>query len=103
MVRTLAVAFGGVFGFLVHRELIGPFGLVLVDAALHVPAGEVAAVGAGEGARAEAAYRGALLVAVVDVAGVEGGLFCAGVIERGADGALPCGFGDVVACAGSRC
>jgi hypothetical protein len=30
------------------------------------------------------------------MAGVEGGLFCAGIFERESNGTLPRGFGDVV-------
>jgi hypothetical protein len=83
-------------GFLEHGELIGPDGLVFVDAGFHVPAGKVSAIGAGESAGSETADGGALPETVVDVAGVEGGLFCAGIFEGLTDGALPGGFGDVV-------
>src|SRR5690242_937662 len=84
------------FGFLEHRKLIGPDGLVFVDSGFHVPAREVAAIRAGECASAEATDRGPLPQAVVYVAGVERGLFCAGVFEGLADGALPGGLRDVV-------
>jgi len=80
-------------GFLKHRELIGPDGLVFVHSGLHVPAGEVAAIGTRERAGAKAADGRALPKTVVDMASVEGGLFCAGIFEGLADGALPGGFG----------
>src|SRR5258706_8222935 len=83
-------------GFLEHRKLIGPDGLVFVDSGFHVPAGEIAAIGAGEGAGAEAADGRALPETIVDVAAVERGLFRAWVFERLADGTLPGGLGDVV-------
>jgi len=51
---------------------------------------------AGECAGTEAAYGCALPETVIDVTGVEHGLFCAGVFERLADGTLPGSFGDVV-------
>src|SRR5258707_362511 len=70
------------FGFLEHRKLVGPDGLVFVDAGFHVPAGEVASIGAGECAGTEAAYGCALPETVIDVTGVEHGLFCAGGFER---------------------
>src|SRR5258708_31832418 len=90
------------FGFLEHRKLVGPDGLVFVDAGFHVPAGEIAAIGAGEGAGAEAADGRALPKTVVDVAAVERGLFCAGGFEGFGDGALPRGFGNVVIGVDSR-
>src|ERR1700730_4740042 len=84
------------FGFLKHRELVGPDSLVFVHSGFHVPAGEVAAIGARECAGAKAADGRALPKAIVDMAAVERGLFCAGVFEWLADRALPGGFGDVV-------
>src|SRR6266404_10009073 len=84
------------FGFLEHRKLIGPDGLVFVDAGFHVPAGEVAAIGARERAGTEAAHGSALPEAVVDMAAVERRFLCAGVLEGLADGTFPGGFGDVV-------
>src|SRR4051794_18723021 len=84
------------FGLLKHRKLIGPDGLIFMDAGFHVPAGEVSAIGAGEGAGAEAADGSALPETVVDMAGVERRLLCAGIFERLADGTLPGGFGDDV-------
>src|SRR6266851_3455131 len=84
------------FGFLKHGELIGPNGLVFVDAGFHVPAGEVAAISARESAGAKTADGRALPKAIVDMAGVERGLFRAGVFEGRTDGALPGCLGDVV-------
>src|SRR4029077_4750873 len=89
-------AIGVTFGFLKHGKLVGPDGLVFVDARFHVPAGEVATIGARESAGAEAADGGALPKAIVDMAGVERRLFRTGVLERRADGALPGGLGNVV-------
>src|ERR1700736_6613575 len=82
------------FGFLKHGKLIGPDGLV--DAGFHVPAGEVAAKGAGESAGAKTADGRTLPKTVVDMAGVEGRLFRARVLEGLADGTLPSSLGDVV-------
>src|SRR5260370_598000 len=84
------------FGFLKHRKLVGPDRLVFVDAGFHVPAREVAAKATRESAGAETADRRALPKAIVDMDGVERGLFRAGVFEWRTDGALPCGLGNVV-------
>src|SRR5712664_2139375 len=84
------------FGFLKHRKLIGPDGLIFVDAGFHVPAGEIAAIGARESAGAKTTDRSALPEAVVDMTVVERRLFRAGVLERLADGTLPSSFGNVV-------
>jgi hypothetical protein len=62
-----------------HGELISPHSLVFVDAGFHVPAGEVAAIGARESSGAETADGRALPKAIVDVASVERGLFRAGM------------------------
>ena len=86
------------FGFLEHRKLIGPDGLIFVNAGFHVPACEVATIGARERAGTEASDGRALPKTVVDMAGVERGLFCPGVFEGLTDGALPGGLGDVVIC-----
>src|SRR5260370_30839499 len=59
------------FGFLKHRKLIGPDGLVFVDAGFHVPASEVAAIGTRESAGAKTADGRALPKTIVDMAGVE--------------------------------
>src|SRR5438445_8790487 len=83
-------------GFLEHRKLVGPDGLVFVNAGFHVPAGEVAAIGARERACAETADGCSLPEPIVDMAAVERGLFCAGVFERLADGTFPGGFGDIL-------
>src|ERR1700720_964946 len=88
------------FGFLKHRKLIGPDGLVFVDASLHVPAGEVAAIGARESAGAKTADRRALPKAVVDMVGVERGFLGPGIFEWESDGALPGSFGNVIVCWG---
>src|SRR6266446_3809287 len=68
------------FGFLKHRKLIGPDGLVFVDAGFHVPAGEIAAIGTRESAGAKAADGSALPKAVVDMPVVKCGLFRAWVL-----------------------
>src|ERR1700730_7168713 len=89
-------AIGIAFGFLKHGKLIGPDGLVLVDACFHVPASKVAAIGARESAGAETADGCALPKTVIDVAAVQSGLFCPGGFQGLADRALPGGFRDVV-------
>ena len=85
------------FGFLVHGELVGPDGLIFVNAALDVPAGEISAIGAGEGAGAESADGSALPVAVVDdsVFG-ELGFAASGIVEGLANAAVPGGSWDGV-------
>src|SRR5712692_9018049 len=89
--ETLGVA----LGFLKHGELIGPDGLVFVDAGFHVPAREITAIGARKCSGAETTDGSALPEAVVDVAGAERGLFCAGIGQRRADGTLPRSLGNV--------
>jgi hypothetical protein len=89
--------FAFAFDFLVHGELVGVADSVLVDAGFDVPAGEVAAVGAGEGAGAESADGSALPVAVVDVSG---DALDAGVFEGLADGAAPGCCGDLLGVCG---
>ena len=79
------------FRFLKHGKLIGPDGLVFVDAGFHVPASEVAAIGTRESAGAKTADRRALPVTVVDQIG-ELGLAGAGIGERLADASLPGDF-----------
>src|SRR6266436_9689522 len=92
----LGDASGCAFGLLKHGELVGPHGLIFVDTGFDVPAGEVTAIGSRESSGAETADRGALPETVVDVTGVEGRLFCAGVLEWKADGTFPGGLGNVV-------
>src|SRR6476620_348895 len=86
------------FGFLVHGELVGPDGLIFVNASFNVPAREVAAVGAGEGAGAKSADGSALPIAVVDdsIFG-ELGFAASGIVEGLADAAMPGGFWNGVA------
>ncbi len=84
------------FGFLKHRKLIGPHGLVFVDARFHVPAREVATVSARESAGAKTADGRALPKAIVDMAGVERWFFRSSVFEGRTDGALPGSLGNVV-------
>src|SRR5712664_4854386 len=81
------------FGFLKHRKLVGPDRLVFVDAGFHVPAGEVAAKGTRESASAETADRRDLPKAIVDMEGVERGLFGAGGFWGGHGGDLHRGLG----------
>src|ERR1035438_3057845 len=50
-----------------HRKLVGGNGNIFVDAAFDVPAREVAAKGAREGAGSESTDRGALPITIVDV------------------------------------
>src|SRR5580698_11395458 len=75
-------------------------GIILMYAGLDVPAGEVAAVGTREGARAHTADRRALPIAVVNV----GAIFrYARVLERKSDGAAPCGFRYLAGAECGRC
>src|SRR5450432_1902145 len=86
------------FGFLVHGELVGPHGLIFVDAALDVPTGEVAAIGAGKSSGAEAAHGSTLPIAVVDHAGgSERGFASSGIFEGHTNAAFPGSFRDGVA------
>ena len=96
-------AFVLAFAFLVHGELVGPFGLIFVDSGFHVPAREVTAIGPGKCARPEAADGSALPIAVIDMGSIQRGLFCSGIGERRADGTLPGGFGNVVIGASDVC
>jgi hypothetical protein len=75
-------------GLLEHGKLIGVDGLVFVDCGLDVPAGEVSAIAAGEGACSHAADGDSLPVTIVDVRGVAS---YAGVVERLTQGTLPGG------------
>src|ERR1700735_5477238 len=61
--HTMSVA----FRLLEHGELIGVYRLILMDAGLDVPAGEVSAIAARKCACPETADRNTLPVAVVDV------------------------------------
>ena len=92
---------GGAFRFLIHGKLIGPHRLIFVHPGFDVPAREVAAIGAREGARAQAPDRRTLPVAVVDHAR-ERRLFSSRVLERQPDGSLPGGFRNAVARPGPR-
>src|SRR5258708_36083607 len=89
-------ALGVAVGFRKQGELIGPGGLVFVDAGFHVPGREITAIGARKCSGAETTDGSALPEAVVDVAGVERGLFCAGIGQRRADGTLSRSLGNVV-------
>src|SRR5229473_5269605 len=100
--ENLGHALGVALGFLKHGELIGPDGLVFVDAGFHVPAREITAIGARKCSGAETTDGSALPEAVVDVAGVERGLFCSGIGQRRADGTLPRSLGNVVVGASER-
>jgi hypothetical protein len=94
--QGLSDALGVTLGSLVHGELVRGHRLVLVDAGLDVPAGEVSAIGAGERAGSEPPDGRALPVAVVDVARALGRRASARVGERLADGTLPGHLGDGV-------
>src|SRR5260370_20573870 len=100
--ENLGHALGVALGFLKHGELIGPDGLVFVDAGFNVPAREVTAIGARKCSGAETTDGSALPEAVVDVAGVERGLFCSGICQRRADRTLPRGLGNAVIGASER-
>src|SRR6266849_4982324 len=95
-------ASGCAFGLLKHGELVGPHGLIFVDTGFDVPAGEITAIGSRESSGAETADRGALPETVIDVSGVEGSFFCAGVLEWKADGPFPGGLGNAVVGRGER-
>src|SRR6267154_663197 len=92
-----------VLRLLIHRKLISIHDLIFMNAALQVPAGEIAPVSSRESSGTKTPDGRALPVTVIDVAGIQRRFFCAGMLQRGADGALPCGFGDIVARAGGRC
>src|ERR1041385_9571348 len=79
--QNLSDAFACAFGFLIHGELIRPDGLIFVNSALDVPAGEIAAVGTGKCAGTEASHRRALPVAVVDHAAFRLWLYAARVFQ----------------------
>ena len=66
-----------------------------MNAALEMPAGEIAAIGARESAGAETADGSALPIAIID--NRETGLFGSGIFERSAEGAFPGGFWDIIA------
>src|SRR5467141_2570045 len=87
----LGDAFRCALGFLVNGELVGVNRFVFMYASLQVPAGKIAAVGAGEGAGAETADRRSLPVTVVNQVG-QLGLACTGVGERLANASLPGDF-----------
>src|SRR5258706_14512384 len=82
-----------------HCELVGRHGNVLVDAALDVPAREVAAIGARKGSGAESADWGALPVAIIDIGFVFAG---ARILERLTERPAPGDFRDLVAQTGLR-
>src|SRR6202521_3432026 len=64
--QDLGDAFRGALGFFVNGKLIGVNSFVFVYAGFQVPAGKIAAVGAGESAGAKTADRRALPITVVD-------------------------------------
>src|ERR1700694_819786 len=64
--EDLGDAFRGTLGFFVNGKLVGVNGFVFVYAGFQVPAGKIAAVGAGESAGAKTADRRALPITVVD-------------------------------------
>src|SRR5271154_1336090 len=77
------------FGFLKHRELIGPHGLIFMNTGLQVPPSKIPAIGARESSGAETANGRALPVAVINVVGGQRDLFGARARKWFSDGALP--------------
>ena len=88
------------FRLLVHREFVYINSLVFMDAGFDVPAGEISAIGAGEGACSHPTNGRSLPVAIVDHAGIFGH---ARVLEREPNGPGPGGFGDLAGRQGHRC
>src|SRR5262249_39761711 len=95
-------AFRIAFGFLKHSELVGVDGLVFMKAGLDVPACKVAAIRTGKSSGSKSADGSTLPETVVNMATVEGGLFCARVFQWLSDGALPSNFGNIVVGANAR-
>src|SRR6266853_1127899 len=99
--EDLRYAFAAVLRLLKHGKLISIHDLIFMNAALHVPTGKITAIGARESAGTETADGRALPVTIIDVAGIQRRFFCARMLERRTDGALPCSFGDIVTGASS--
>src|ERR1700675_2921783 len=90
------------FRFLVHRKFIGEYGLIFMHSALYVPTSKVATISAGEGACSEASNRRPLPEAIIDVPSIQSRFFGAGICEREAKRAFPCGFWDLICTPGWR-
>jgi hypothetical protein len=88
------------FRLLVHGEFVCIHSLVFVNAGFDVPAGEISAIRAGEGACPHPANGCSLPIAIVDQAGIFGHTR---ILEREPNGPGPGGFGDVAGRQGHGC
>ena len=80
-----------------HRKFVGPDRLIFVNAALDMPAGEIAAIGSRECPGTEATHGSALPVAIVDHTGRrQCRLSPTWVLKWLPEGPLPGGIGDEV-------